>query len=159
MKWLHRYVERNKPQLIEELGFAWPLLMTRWFGLGLVMRFRSDSSFDQRNEANRLILVLDGSYLDHYEIPRTGEHEPAVGTPDGAYTYGNQYGLWVCVERIAWDLVSKPVGSRGGVELLPPRNTEERIIDYPEWMDHEQVVFDGERPVLMLVLTWGGCWR
>ena len=123
------------------------------------MRYRSDSTFDQRNESNRLILVLDGTYLDHYEIPRTGDSEPAKHVPAEAYVYGNQWGLWACVTRQKGALVRKRVGDRGGLELLSPRNTDDKIIDFAEWMRHEEVVSNSERPVILLMVTWGGTWR
>lgn len=159
MKWLRNYVERKRPDLIENLGYAWQLLSCRWFGIGIVMRYRSDTWFNNRNEANRLILVLDGTYLDHYEIPRTGNNEPARRVPKGAYVYGNQRGLWACVTRNRGALVYKRAGARSGLELLSPRNTDDKIIDFAKWMRHEEVVFDAERPVILLMLTWGGVWR
>lgn len=73
MKWHRKIVENKKPTYADSLGMVWTLLQTRWFGLGIVLRARSDSSFDQRAEANRIRLVLEGQYLEHYEIPRTGD--------------------------------------------------------------------------------------
>lgn len=159
MKWFRKIVEKRKPDYADRIGMVWSLWETRWFGLGVALRFRSDTTFDQHAESSRIRLVLEGQYLEHREIPRTGEYEPAVKVPPGAYTYGSQYGLWVCQTRERGALSFEPAGRRGGVELLSSRNQEDSLIDFPNWMQHGDVVFDAERPVLMLMLTWGGCWR
>lgn len=158
-KWIRKYIEHNRPALASNQGFAWPLWTTRLFGLAIVLRYRSDSTFDLRNEGNRLIVVVEGEYLDHYEIPRTGKHEPAVKTPKDAYVYGNEDGLFVCMKRSPGDVVFKREDKRGGVELMSPETTEDRIIDWPDWMQHYEVIFDAERPVLWLMLVWGMNWR
>ena len=159
MKWFRKIIENRKPKYADALGYAWPLWVTRWFGVGLVLRFRSDTTFDQRAEANRVRVVLEGEYLEHYEVPRVGQYEPAVRLPADAYKYGNQYGLWACRTRRPRAIVFEPVGRRGGVELLSPRDQADSLIDFANWMQHGDVVFDADRPVLMLVLTWGGCWQ
>ena len=159
MKWHRKIVENKKPTYADSLGMVWALLQTRWFGLGIVLRARSDSSFDQRAEANRIRLVLEGQYLEHFEVPRTGDYEPSVTVPADAYTYGNQYGLWACRTLSKGDMALERVGRRGGVELLAARDQADSLIDFPNWMQHRDVIFDAERPVFMLVLTWGGCWR
>ena len=159
MKWYRKIVENKKPAYADSLGMVWPLLQTRWFGLGIVLRIRSDSSFDQRAEANRIRLVLEGQYLEHFEVPRTGDYEPAAKLPSGAYTYGNKYGLWASRTLGPGSLAFERAGRRGGVELLAPHNQGDSLIDFPNWMQHRDVVFDAERPVFMLMLTWGGVWR
>lgn len=159
MKWHRKIVESKKPTYSDHLGMVWMLLETRWFGLGIVLRARSDSSFGQRAEANRVRLVLEGQYLEHREVPRTGEFEPAVRVAKDAYTYGNQYGLWACRTLSKGGMTIERVGRRGGVELLAARNQEDALVDFPNWMQHRDVIFDAERPVFMLVLTWGGCWK
>ncbi len=159
MKWLRKLIENTRPTYAHDQGFVWTLWETRWFGLGLVLRFRSDTHLDQRAEASRVRVVLQGEYLEHFEIPRTGQYEPAGRVPKGAYTYGNQFGLWGCRRHGPGAVVYEPVGRRGGVELLSARNQEDALIDYPNWMQHHDVVFDAERPVVMLMLTWNGVWK
>lgn len=153
-----KIIENRRPKYAERFGYVWPLWTTRWFGVGLVLRIRSDTSFDQRAEANRIRIVLEGEYLEHRELPRTGEYEPAARVPKGAYTYGNQYGLWACSSRKRGAVSFEPIGRRGGVELLTARNQGDSLIDFPNWMQHRDVVFDADRPALMLTITWGGCW-
>jgi hypothetical protein len=159
MKWYRKIAENKKPTYTDHLGMVWTLWETRWFGIGIVLRARSDSTFDQRAESNRSRLVLEGQYLEHYEIPRTGDYEAAIELPADAYTYGNQYGLWACRTLSQGDMTLERVGRRGGVELLAARNQADALVDLPNWMQHRDVIFDAERPVFMLVLTWGGCWR
>ena len=158
MSWFRKIIESRAPTYAGPVGYTWSLFECRWFGLGLVMRYRSDSTFDQRAEAHRLRYVLEGEYLDHFEMPRTGEMEPACKVPKDAFVYGNVYGLWACVTRKAGNLFYEPWKRRGGTELLDARSTEERIVDYPEWMAHKAVVFDSGRQVTMLTVTWGGVW-
>lgn len=153
-----KIIENRKPKYAERFGYVWPLWATRWFGIGLVLRIRSDTSFDQRAEANRIRIVLEGEYMEHREVPRTGEFEPAARVPKDAYTYGNQYGLWACSSRKRGAVSFEPVGRRGGVELFTARDQGDSLIDFPNWMQHRDVVFDADRPVLMLTITWGGCW-
>lgn len=158
MSWFRNIIERKAPTWAGPIGYTWCLFQCRWFGFALVLRHRSDSTFDQRAEAHRIRLVLEGEYLDHYEIPRIGEYEPAGRLPKKAYVYGNRYGLWASLMREPGDLFYEPLNRRGGTELLDARNTEERIVDYPEWMEHKDVVFNSDRQVVMLTLTWGGVW-
>lgn len=155
MKWFTKIMERRAPAYRHDIGFVWPLLTTRWFALGISMRFRSDSTFDQRAECYRLRYVLQGSYLEHREMARFGEHEPAERTPKGAYRYSNQFGLWACVTRGLHSLSFERKGRRGGVELLGARNTEDALVDFAQWMKPQDVIYDAERPVVLLMLVWG----
>ena len=142
MPWFRKLMERRKPEYVSPLGAIWPLWSTRWFGLAVVLRFKSDSTFDQRAECNRLLYVLDGEYLRHYEVPRFGEMEPAVKVPEGAYLYGNDYGLWACVTHKAKALFFERIGRRGGVELF----------------SHPSAEVDSAKRVVFLMFTWGGAW-
>lgn len=158
MKWLRRYIEKRRPEYVDSLGFVWPLWTTRKFGLAIVLRFRSDTSFDQVAEVNRLRWVVDGEYIEHQELPRLGEHTPAVDVEEGAYVYSNDYGLYMARTIVPRQLTIEPAGRRGGVELLAPRpNTGDKIVHFPLWMD--EPIFDADRPVLMFMLCWGGAWR
>lgn len=159
MKWVRKIIETKRPDFIHDLGMAWSLWSTRWFGVALVLRTRSDSSFDQAAESNRIRVVLEGEYLEHYEVPRLGKYEPAVPVPKDAYSYGNDDGLWFCRERTVGDISFERVRRRGGVELLDARTAGDAIVDFPQWMTQREVIFDAHRPVLMLVISWGGVWR
>lgn len=159
MKWFEKIMERRAPKYRYDLGFVWPLLETRWFGLALVMRFRSDSSFDQRAECSRARYVLQGAYLEHRELARFGDHEPAESMPKGAFRYSNQFGLWACTTRGRHSLSFERKGRRGGVELLDARNTEDRLVDFAKWMRPQDVIYDAERPVVFLMLARTVAWR
>lgn len=158
MKWLTKFIERRRPKYLSHLGFVWPLLATRRFGIAITMRIRSDASFDHKAECNRLRIVLQGAYLEHRELARYGEFEPAERVPRDAYRYGNAFGLWACVTRSKWSIGFERKGRRGGVELLDARNTQDRLVDFPQWMAPDEVVFDAQRPVVVLMVTWGGTW-
>ena len=155
MNWIRRYIEKKRPDYIDSLGFVWPLLTTRRFGVALVMRFRSDQMFDQPAEVTRLRWVIEGEYIEHQELPRLGEHTPAVEVEEGAYVYSNDYGLYMARTIAPRQITIEPAGRRGGVELLAPRNTGDKIVDFHRWMKPSEIIFDAERPVLMLMICWG----
>lgn len=159
MKWFTKIMERRAPKYRSDSGFVWPLLETRWFGLALVMRYRSDTSFDQKAESNRIRFVLQGAYLEHRELARLGDREPAEPVPKDAFRYSNEFGLWACVTRSLHSIGFERAGRRGGVELLNARNTEDRLVDFAQWMEPQDVIYDAERPVVFLKLVWGGVWR
>ena len=159
MKWWRKIIENRRPAFFTEIGMTWPLWCTRWFGIALSLRYRSDSTFDQVTECNRLVFVLEGVQLEHRELPRYGRHQPAQRVPKGAYTYVDEQGLWLSQERRAGALFAQREGRRGGIELPAPANAGDRIIDFPEWMRTTEVVFDGEGQVIVLMLVWGGVWR
>lgn len=159
MSWHRRIAERRRPDGLTHLGMMWTLFACRWFGIALTLRFRSDSSFDQRAECNRLRWVVEGEYVEHRELPRLGELTPAVEVEEGAYVYGNDEGLWMSRNIATRQITIEPYNTRGGVELLDARTVADKIVDFPRWMEHEDVVFNSERQVWMLVISWGGGWR
>ena len=157
--WYRRIAEHRRPEFVSDIGMFWKLLYTRWFGLALVLRFRSDTTFDQIAESNRLRFVLEGEYIQHREIAHTGGNKPAEKVPEHAYVYSDQYGLYVS-ERVELHWTTfEPEGRRGGVELMAAENVGQQIVDFPNWMQHDEVIFDAERPCFMLVISWGGVWR
>ncbi len=158
MSWLRRFAEKNKPQHRSHLGFIRPLLQTRWFAIGLSLRYRSDSSFDQKAECSRLTVVLEGECTVHTEIPRLGRMTPAVRLPKDTFVYGNDDGLWAARRMTPGTVRYERVGHRGGVELHSARTTGEKLVDFPNWMQHKDVVFDSERQVFSLMVVWGGVW-
>lgn len=158
MKWYRKLAERKRPNYIGDNAMGWYLVVTKWFGLALTLRYRSDSTFDQRAEANRITVILEGTRLRHYEVPRTGEHEPAIVVPKDAYTYGDKKGLWASVKERPKTVSREIVGHRGGIELLPAQRLEDRLVNLPT-LRHEELVFDSEAQVWALVFVWGGAWN
>jgi hypothetical protein len=159
MKWLHRLIENKRPDWIANRGFAWEVWTTRWFGVSVTLRYRSDESFEQPAECNRLTVTLEGEYLRHFEVPRTGDNEPAMPLPKDTYVYGNEFGLWGCRTLHRGEVFYEAQGRRGGVELLDARNQGERMVDFANWMTHGEVIFDSDRVVLLLTICWGPGWR
>ena len=190
MSWFKKLAATRRADGISDIGMYWSLWTTRWFGVALVLRYRSDSSFSQREEltrikvltrrgyvthqeppsgsarylcqraeSNRIKIVLDGEVLEHYELPRTGEAEPAEKVEKDAYVYHNAYGLWACRRLEPKRVVFERCGRRGGLELLDARTVSEKIVDFPHWLELSDTKFDAQRKVWLLTITWGGCWR
>lgn len=157
MSWFKKLAASRRADGISDIGMYWSIVATRWFGIGLVLRYRSDSTFSQRAESNRIKLVLDGEVLEHSELPRTGEAEPAQKVEKGAYVYHNPFGLWACRRLGPKRVVFERRGRRGGLELLDAKNRDQRTVFFP-WMDAGEAKFDAQRPVYLLTFTWGGCW-
>lgn len=155
MKWVRRYIESKRPKYTGDLGFLWPLFTTKRFSIGLAMRFRSDTTFDQPCECSWLRWVIEGEYIEHQELPRIGEHTPAVEVEEGAYVYSNDFGLFMARTITTRQITIEPAGRRGGIELLAPRDTADRLVDFGKWMHKGEEIFDAERPVVYLMICWG----
>ena len=159
MSWFKKLAASRRADGISDIGMYWSIVATRWFGIGLVLRYRSDSAFSQRAESNRIKIVLDGEVLEHYELPRTGEAEPAHKVEKGAYVYQNPFGLWVCRRLRPKRVVFERCGRRGGLELLDAKSRDETMTFFGHWMRSDEPVYGTQRQVWFLTITWGGCWR
>lgn len=157
MAWYRKVIERTRPTFISEIGMLWSLLDTRWFGLAIVVRSRSDSTFDQRSEVNRFQYVIEGACVVHREVARLGDHEAAEPTPKDAYLSGNRFGLWSARRKTAGGWWTETQGRRGGVELVP-RGPHDNILDLP-WMPLGSIEVNQEQPLVLLSLVWGKHWR
>lgn len=158
MSWFKKLAASRRADGISDIGMYWSIVATRRFGIGLVLRYRSDSTFSQRAESNRIKIVLDGEVLEHYELPRTGEAEPAEKVEKGAYVYQNAYGLWACRRLEPKRVVFERRGRRGGLELLDVNRVNQKVLHLPNWMKAKEIIYDAQKPVYFLTFTWGGCW-
>lgn len=140
MRWYRRIAERRRPDHFGHLGMTWVIFASRWVTVGIVLRTLSSSNAP-RAVVHSLRKILEGRMIDHQEVqPLT----PAR-SPDSYQYLDSRNTVFDAMPVKQGDWLWRPKGLRWAVELYPPQNTGERIVDMPRWMAVEEVMTETEQ--------------
>jgi hypothetical protein len=145
MKWFERYAAKHAPTHKSETGFFWTLFDFRWLHIGLGVK--THSFLEAREcEMPSLMYVLSGSYLEHRKNGDKGPED---------YVYTDSEGRWAVHAVTQGKLRAWGPGDRQRLELFPAQRLADKLLDMPEWMKANDVEFNSEKQVWLLLVAWG----
>ena len=145
MKWFERYAAKHPPTYKSSTGFTWLLARVWHLHVGLIVKTHSVLE-PSKCEMPSLCYVLDGKFLEHR---RDGEKDV------DDYVYTDSEGRWVVHEVRKGGVRAFGIDDTQRLELFPALSREDRLLDMPEWMTTNDVEFNSEKQVWLLLFAWG----
>ena len=144
MKWFERYAAKRKPDHKSPSGFAWVLL--DFWKLRIALAVKTHSFLETRTcEVPSLTYVVSGKYLEHRKDGDKGADD---------YMYTDSEGRWVVHTVSQGHLRAFGRGDSQRLELYPAEKLGDKLLDMPEWMTVNEVEFNSEKQVWLLLFAW-----
>lgn len=144
MKWFERYAAKRVPHRKSSTGFTWKFF--DFWRLHVMLVVKTHSRTESRQcEIPSLAYVLQGKYLEHR---LNGQRDT------GDWMYTDSEGQWVVHEVLQGRLRAWEVGEKQRIELFPAERLVDRLLDMPEWMTANEVEFNTEKQVWLLLFGW-----
>lgn len=144
MRWFERYAAKHKPSHRCEYGFSW--ILFSFFRLQVRLIVRTHSMLEtQVTTYPRVYYTLQGGHLEHR---RDGDK----GADD--YVYSDVEGQWVVHYVPPKRLRAFSRLDMHRTELFPAERLADKLLDMPEWMTANDVEFNTEKQLWLLLFTW-----